>query len=518
MATKDELQARITELETALAKATVIEQISRDLNTASDEDELLQVLARPAIEAGAFSTTLLYIDLDEAGEPEWLEMVASGQPESAPTTSTMPVGTRFYLPEFLFSRLWMASPDEPQLIADVKSDERADEVFRNVLTQSGIQATAVIPLTQAGRWVGLIVFSWAEPHQFSALEVEIYRALADLASPAVENRRLLVQTQKALAETETFYGISRDLNTASDENELLQILTRPGLEAGVFMTTLMYFDLDAAGEPEWGEVVATWQREGEPGIPVGTRFYLPEFPFSRLWMASQDEPQLIADTATDERVDENTRQALVQAGTRALAVIPLSQAGRWVGLLNLSWTESHEFSVQEVATYRALMSLASPAVGSRRLLVEKQAERVRLQQEVIEAQQRAIKELSTPVIPVMDRIIVMPLIGSIDTMRAKDITRALLAGIREHRARVVILDITGVPIVDSGVADHLNKTIQAARLKGARAIVTGMSDAVAETIVDLGIDWSGIDTLSDSQTGLVAALDSLGFTLARRST
>jgi rsbT co-antagonist protein RsbR len=131
-----------------------------------------------------------------------------------------------------------------------------------------------------------------------------------------------------------------------------------------------------------------------------------------------------------------------------------------------------------------------------------QEESARLQQEVIEAQKRALQELSTPIIPVMEHIIIMPLIGSVDTMRARDITRALLAGIREHQAKVVILDITGMPIVDSDVADCLNKTIQAARLKGARTIVTGVSDVVAETIVDLGIDWSGIETLCDLQTGL----------------
>ncbi len=142
-----------------------------------------------------------------------------------------------------------------------------------------------------------------------------------------------------------------------------------------------------------------------------------------------------------------------------------------------------------------------------------QAQSLQLQQEVIETQKQALQELSTPVIPVMDRIIVMPLIGSIDSMRARSITRSLLAGIREHRAKVVILDITGVPLVDSGVASHLNKTIQAARLKGARTIVTGIADAVAETIVDLGIDWSGIDTLNDLQTGLVVALNSLGVRL-----
>jgi rsbT co-antagonist protein RsbR len=135
---------------------------------------------------------------------------------------------------------------------------------------------------------------------------------------------------------------------------------------------------------------------------------------------------------------------------------------------------------------------------------------------MIEAQRQALQELSTPIIPVLDRIVVMPLVGSIDSMRARDITRALLMGIRQHRAKIVILDITGVPIVDSGVADHLNKTIQAARLKGARTIVTGISDAVAETIVDLGIDWGGVETLGDLQTGLVTALNRMGVKLSKR--
>jgi rsbT co-antagonist protein RsbR len=144
-----------------------------------------------------------------------------------------------------------------------------------------------------------------------------------------------------------------------------------------------------------------------------------------------------------------------------------------------------------------------------------EAESAQLHQQVIEAQQRAIQDLSTPVIPVLEGVIVMPLVGSIDTLRARDIMRKLLGGIREHRAKVVIMDITGVPIVDSGVAAHLNKTIQAARLKGARTIVVGISDAVAETIVDLGLDWSGIETLSDLQTGLRAALQGMGFRLVR---
>ena len=200
-------------------------------------------------------------------------------------------------------------------------------------------------------------------------------------------------------------------------------------------------------------------------------------------------------------------------------------AGRWVGLVPFTWVgESHEFGEQETETYRALAGLAAPIVENRRLLAqtqqsllerqESEAERERLQQEVIQAQRRAIQELSTPVIPVMDRIIIMPLIGSIDTMRARDITRSLLVGITQHRAKIVIVDVTGVSIMDSGIVNHLNKTIQAARLKGAHTIVTGISDSVAEAIVDLGIDWGEITTLSDLQTGLLTALRDLGVKLS----
>jgi PAS domain S-box-containing protein len=139
-----------------------------------------------------------------------------------------------------------------------------------------------------------------------------------------------------------------------------------------------------------------------------------------------------------------------------------------------------------------------------------EAEREQLQRAVIDAQKNALRELSTPIIPVMDNIIIVPLIGSVDSARSQDVMRALLSGISEHRAKVVILDITGVPVVDTGVADYLNKTIQAARLKGSHTIVTGVSDAVAETIVDLGIDWGDIETLRDLQTGLVTAINRLG--------
>jgi rsbT co-antagonist protein RsbR len=200
-----------------------------------------------------------------------------------------------------------------------------------------------------------------------------------------------------------------------------------------------------------------------------------------------------------------------------LPVVMQKGVNRWEA--ELLHTDGHRIPISQTASLIVGPDGKPEALTTtmRDITASKQAaeEARRLQEQVIEAQRHALQELSTPIIPVLDRIIVMPLIGSIDTLRAKDVTRALLAGISQYRAKIVIVDITGVPIVDSGVADHLNKTIQAARLKGAQTIVTGMSDAVAEAIIDLGIDWSGIQTLSDLQTGLMVAINTLGLKLSR---
>lgn len=166
------------------------------------------------------------------------------------------------------------------------------------------------------------------------------------------------------------------------------------------------------------------------------------------------------------------------------------------------WYQTTKIPVIEAdGSVKMLLGVASD-IHERKLL---ELERAELQQQVIEAQQQTLEELSTPVIPIFEQILVMPLVGAIDSDRARNVMRSLLKSIGDYQARIVILDITGVPIVDSGVANHLNKTIMAARLKGVTAIITGISEAVAETIVDLGIDWGNLETQRDLEAGLLSA-------------
>jgi len=132
-------------------------------------------------------------------------------------------------------------------------------------------------------------------------------------------------------------------------------------------------------------------------------------------------------------------------------------------------------------------------------------ERVRLQEQVIEAQQAALRELSTPIIPIGEGVVAMPLIGNIDSMRAQLVIETLLEGVAETRARTAILDITGVPVVDTQVANALLRAAQAVKLLGAQVIITGIRPEVAQTLVGLGLDLSGIKTLSTLQSGIAYA-------------
>ncbi len=130
-------------------------------------------------------------------------------------------------------------------------------------------------------------------------------------------------------------------------------------------------------------------------------------------------------------------------------------------------------------------------------------------------QQRAIQELPTPVLPFREGMLLVPIIGLIDSRRARSLTEQLLGAIRSERAKVVIIDITGVQAVDSQVANHLVQTIEAARLMGARAILAGISPDIAQTMVRLGIEAERFDTVSDLQSGIDLADRFLGYTLTK---
>lgn len=136
-----------------------------------------------------------------------------------------------------------------------------------------------------------------------------------------------------------------------------------------------------------------------------------------------------------------------------------------------------------------------------------QEEQVRMQEEALRAQAAIIAELSTPLIPINDQVVLMPLIGQLDSQRAQRVLDTLLNGVAAHDASIAILDITGLPIVDTSVANILIQAAQAVRLLGTDVVITGIRPEVAQTLVGLGVDLKDIITRGTLQSGVTYAIE-----------
>jgi rsbT co-antagonist protein RsbR len=135
--------------------------------------------------------------------------------------------------------------------------------------------------------------------------------------------------------------------------------------------------------------------------------------------------------------------------------------------------------------------------------------------EIAVSQQATIEELETPVIEVWDGVLALPIIGTVDTARAQAMTERLLQRIVETKSEIVLVDITGVPVVDTAVSRHLLETIAAARLLGAEVLLVGLTSRTAMTLVHLGLDLSGVTTRTTLAKGLELAFDRLGLKVIR---
>lgn len=136
---------------------------------------------------------------------------------------------------------------------------------------------------------------------------------------------------------------------------------------------------------------------------------------------------------------------------------------------------------------------------------------------LIKSQAKALTDLSTPVIQIWDGIIALPLVGAIDSARAKDIMETLLDAAVKYEADFVIIDITGVPVVDTQVANRLMRTVEAVRLLGTRSILTGINPIIAQTLVQLGVDLSQLSTNASLRSGLQQAFREMNIRVRRHA-
>ncbi|MFO0738124.1 MAG: STAS domain-containing protein [Labilithrix sp.] len=191
----------------------------------------------------------------------------------------------------------------------------------------------------------------------------------------------------------------------------------------------------------------------------------------------------------EDRIDENLAELMLERIADILVVVADVGAGDYSTRLKSDLPDDHPMSTLYEGINQMIGSLAKEQERSaayQKELEEKLA--------TIEVQRAAIRELSTPIIEVWEGVLCLPVVGVLDSTRSAEMTEQLLSAIVEKKAECAIIDITGIQVMDTGTADHFLRMARAVRLLGANCLLTGINPAIAQTIIHMGVDLSGVVT------------------------
>ncbi|WP_437897883.1 GAF domain-containing protein [Sorangium sp. So ce124] len=305
------------------------------------------------------------------------------------------------------------------------------------------------------------------------------------------------------------YDLCCALSFAATLEEIAEIVAGYSVPLGAEVCMLVTFTGRAEEAAASAQLAAAWPLGAElPGIQES--FSLRESPLRQLLLAQ--ELVISEDVARSHAIDVASRRALLAAGWQCVLSAPLLLRARLSGRLLLAWPAPRRFSAQEMRLITSLANQAS-AVAERIVLMEESARQVRelelLRAELeaaVSAQRELVRELSAPLIPVADGVVVMPLIGRLDEARMSQARRVLLDGAGRGRVTAAIVDLTGVPAVDPPAIDGFARIARGLRLLGARTVITGIRPEVARALVDVGPGLGGFAVRPTVERGIALAM------------
>ncbi|MGC8874492.1 MAG: GAF domain-containing protein [Chloroflexia bacterium] len=427
--------------------------------------------------------------------------------EDAATTSSGAGPQTYLLSDYPATARVLA---ERRPVAVSVDDPEADPAERALLQSLGQRAVLLLPLGLGVTVFGLLeVYRREGPLEFTPDEIALASALAAQAAIAIENARLYEESQRRLEEMRAVFEVGKALVSSLELQEVLQRICLESTRLfGVTSAYVARWDEDKGAYTVIAEYIgpeaSPLEQISDLGVVYPARAHLSE----RL---RQGLPYVMR--LSDPRLPAEERRYLEQYDGKSVLVLPLVARGKCLGFIEV-WESRQErsFTEEEIHLGQNLASQAAIAIENAQLYTIVQ-DQLRQLQEAMENQARlleTVREMSSPVVPIHDHVLVLPLIGLVDSERAQRFTEALLEAIQRQRARVVLLDITGVPVVDTAVAQALVRAAEAGRLLGAEVVLVGMRPEVAQTLVTLGVSLGGLVTRANLQAGVEYALGRLG--------
>lgn len=469
---------------------------SHDIASASDVPSLIRALKNAMTPYGADAGALLrwhHADADAKVVAAW-----SKQGEAP-----LPAGTRVSRAAFRSSE--GSARDEPILIKDCDEDAGLDADLKRGLTALSARSAAVVPLYHEGGRLGVILVARRTKQRPAPDEVRIYGLLGKLATVALVTMDSRVELATKIKQVHGLYRVSEAVGDAADEQEALE------KTASMLVHDIGYVASWVGTVDEGAKVLRERGIAGLAYYPgrAPVNFPLADHTLSAI-TALHGSPQAFDDA--QERADaEGWGETARVGGLRSVAYIALRAGGDSVGVLSIGSREAR-ISEDDLSLLGAFCGHLASTILRFRTNEERERQVVAL----AEANKRqaelweTVREMSTPVIPVHRGVLVLPIIGMLDSVRSAQLTESLLRGIQKERASVVIIDITGVPTMDTGAAHHILQSSRAASMLGATCVLVGISPQVAQTLVELGVELKGLTTRSDLQAGIAYALKKLG--------
>lgn len=456
-------------------RTRLLREVSQQLGTAFDLHDLLEVLARELPRVGVRRG---YVALYEHPErpAEQARLVLAFGPEGRAPLET---GGR------LFPSREIVPPD--------------------LMPQEGGLAFVVEPLYFREQQLGFAVL------EAQAQDGATADALRVQLSSSLQGARLVQQVERRALQLQAASEVSRLATSILDPERLIrQVVDLVRERFDLYYVGLFLLDRTGewTGEPQrWLVLRAGTGEAGRQMVEQGHRLEVGGASMVG-WCAQNRRPRVAHDVAQDPV----HRPHPLLPETRSEIAVPLRVGDTVVGVLDAQSAQPGTFDEDLVTVFQTMADQLAVAIENAFTVYRMQLVNKDLQQTLATQEQllETIRQLSTPVVPLLEGVILLPLVGHIDSRRAAQVMEELLVGVQRHRARVAILDITGVPVVDTAVANSLLRAAQATCLLGAEVILVGIRPEVAQTLVGLGVELRGLVTMSDLQSGIEYALRRMG--------